>query len=160
MAKVEPGRDPEMVQRTNTLNLVFALTSIGLLLAFSWMVWADYAREWKKYQVRFAHMEQDQARKQVQAARSQVDAGKLQQIDAQIAQGAQESAQRRGQIKKLESELHDLDGEEYRVDQDYRFTKANIDVARYEYEEAAETKAGSADRKKKHLDDLDNAYTP
>lgn len=39
MAKVEPGRDPEMVQRTIRMNLVFALTSIALLITLSWMVW-------------------------------------------------------------------------------------------------------------------------
>jgi len=118
------------------------------------MVWADYAREWKKYQIRFARMEQDQAKKQVQAAKSQVDAAKMQQIDAQLAQGAREKAQRQAQIKKLESEVHDLEGEYYRVDQDYRFTKANIDVARYVYEEAAEKKQRNADAKKKDLDRL------
>src|SRR4026209_852573 len=101
MAKVEPGRDPEMVQRTIRMNLVFALTSIALLITLSWMVWADYAREWKKYQIRFAHMEQDQTRQQVQAAKGRVDAAKAQQLAAQLAQGAQEEAQRRGQIKKL-----------------------------------------------------------
>ena len=55
--KNEPGRDPEMVQRTQKLNLLFALTSLGLLLAFSWMVWADYDREWKKYQTEFNLLE-------------------------------------------------------------------------------------------------------
>ena len=49
-------------------NVVFALTSIGLLLvAFSLMIWADYDREWKKYQMQFnaargqAHREADPA---------------------------------------------------------------------------------------------------
>ena len=43
--KNEPGRDPQMVERTQKLNVVFALTSLGLLVVFSLMVWADYDRE-------------------------------------------------------------------------------------------------------------------
>ena len=35
MAKPEPGRDPQMAERTQRLNLLFALTSIAMLLAFS-----------------------------------------------------------------------------------------------------------------------------
>ena len=153
MAKVEPGRDPEMVRRTNRMNVVFALTSIGLLFAFSLMVWVDYAREWKKYQIRFTKMEEDTTRKQIQEARNKVGQPRIQQIDARLAQGRQEEAQRRADISRIQNELNDLEGEEYRIDQDYRFTKADIDVARYDYEEAAQHKARSADKKKKDLDD-------
>ncbi|HET8646123.1 MAG TPA: c-type cytochrome, partial [Vicinamibacteria bacterium] len=157
MARVEPGRDPEMVHRTNTLNVVFALTSIALLLAFSWMVWADYAREWKQYQVRFAELERDLTKRQIQEVDSKVDAGRRQQLEAQLAQGRQEAEQRRGELRKIESELSDLEGEEYRVDQDFRFTKANIDVYRYEYEEAAQHKRG-ADKKLKRLQDAERRW--
>jgi cytochrome c2 len=154
MAKVEPGRDPEMVHRTNSLNILFALTSIGLLLAFSWMVWADYAREWKKYQVQFAKMEKDKTRQAIADAGNKVDKARIEQIDARLAQGRQEEAQRQADISKVQSEIKDLEGEEYRVDQNFRFTKADIDVARYNYEEAAEHKARSSDQRKKHLDGL------
>ena len=90
-AKVEPGRDPEMAERTQKLNVVFALTSIGLLLAFSWMVWADYNREWKKYQIEFnrargqAHPGADRAGPR-QGGRGPA----ARQLEAQLAQGEQE----------------------------------------------------------------------
>src|SRR5262245_27942446 len=98
MAKVEPGRDPEMVHRTNSLNILFAVTSIGLLLAFAWMVWADYAREWKQYQVRFAKMEQDKTRQAITDAGNKVDKARLQQIDERLAKGRQEEGQRQADI--------------------------------------------------------------
>jgi cytochrome c2 len=155
MAKNEPGRDPEMVARTQTLNVVFAVSSIALLLAFSWMVWDDYHREWKKYQVEFNKLEVKLTEAQIQEALGKEDAAKRDELQARLAQGAQEIAARRADVRKAESEIERLDGEWYRVDQDSRFTKAEIDVARWEYEEAAEHKAGSAARKKQHLDALE-----
>src|SRR5688572_27128173 len=141
-AKVEPGRDPEMAGRTQTLNVVFALTSIALLLTFSWMVWADYDREWKKYQIEFNDMEVERTRQQKDEAAGKVDAAKRQQIQAQLAQGEQEAAARRQEIEQAQEELGKLNARWYRVDQDFRFTKAEIDVDRYEYEEAVQRKRG------------------
>ena len=155
-AKVEPGRDPEMAGRTQTLNVVFALTSIALLLTFSWMIWADYNREWKKYQVRFTDMEVERTQAQRKEAADKMDAAKRQAIEARLAQGAQEEAARRQDIEAAQDQLGKLNATWYAVDQDFRFTKARIDVARYEYEEAVQHQRG-VERKKKALDDLESA---
>ena len=55
--KKDPGRDPEMAERTRALNVVFALSSIALLVSMTWMIWADYDREWKRYQIDFNRFE-------------------------------------------------------------------------------------------------------
>jgi hypothetical protein len=55
-------------------------------------------------------------------------------------------------VTKAEGDVEKLEGEWYRVDQDYRFTKAEIDVARYDYEEAAHHGAASAAKKKAKLE--------
>ena len=55
--KRDPGRDPEMAKRTEALNVVFAVSSLALLVAMSWMIWADYDREWKRYQIDFNRLE-------------------------------------------------------------------------------------------------------
>ncbi len=143
--KVEPGRDPQMADRTRKLNVVFALTSIGLLITFSLMIWYDYARPWKKHQNEFTLLEVKRTEVEIQEALGKVDAGKRKALEEQIARGAEEKKARRQEIEKVEDELDKLDGEWYRVDQDYRFTKAKIDVARYEYEEAEHKGARSAD---------------
>src|SRR5262245_58366071 len=153
-AKHEPGRDPEMAGRTATLNVVFALTSIGLLVALSYMIWDDYNREWKQYQKRFNTLEVKLTEDQVQQALGKVDAAKRQQVQAQLAEGEKEIAARRSDVEKAQKEASQLDAEWYRVDQEYRFTKAEIDVARYEYEEAAHKGQGSAARKQRHFDEL------
>jgi cytochrome c2 len=156
--KNEPGRDPQMVERTQKLNVVFALTSIGLLVTFSLMVWADYARDWKRYQKQFTDMEATLTKKQIEEALGKVDAARRAELESKLAQGNQEMAARRSEVKKAEGEVEKLEGEWYRVDQDYRFTKAEIDVARYEYEEAARHGAGSTPRKKAHLDELETKW--
>ena len=127
MAKNEPGRDPEMVSRTRALNVVFALTSLGLLVVLSLMVWADYDRPWKKYQKEFTTLEQKRTEEQIQQALGKVDAARKAQIEAQLQKGEQEAAQNADAIRKAQAEVDDLHNEWYRVDQDFRFTKAKID---------------------------------
>src|SRR5688500_14357003 len=97
--KNEPGRDPAMVERTQKLNLVSALTSIGLLITFSIMVWADYDRDWKKYQKNFADMEVTLTKKQIEEALGKVDAGRRAELEQKLAQGRQEAAADRSEIK-------------------------------------------------------------
>src|SRR5438093_12360139 len=117
-SKPEPGRDPEMAGRTATLNVVFALTSIGLLLAFTYMIWDDYNREWKQYQKRFNRLEVKLTQDQVQQALGKVDAARRQHVQAQLAQGEKEIAARRGEVNQAEKEAAKLDADWYRVDQE------------------------------------------
>ncbi len=159
-AKVEPGRDPEMSARTKTLNVVFALTSIGLLIAFSLMVWADYDRPWKKYQIEFNELEVKLTKEQRDAALGKVDAAKAKALEAQLAEGEKQIAAQAGELAKFRAEVERLKGVWYRVDQDFRFTKAKIDVARYDYEEALHKGEKSAVAKKKRLDDLEASVAP
>jgi cytochrome c2 len=156
--KTEPGRDPEMVGRTQKLNLVFALSSLALLLAFSWMVWADYDREWKKYQLEFTKLEVRRTQEQIQQAASKVDAGRRSEIQAQLAKGEQEAAARAQDISAAESDIKRLHADWYAVDQDFRFTKARIDVARFESEQAAHEGRGNATRKKSALEALEKRW--
>jgi cytochrome c2 len=157
-AKPEPGRDPEMAGRTASLNVVFALTSIGLLLALSYMIWDDYNREWKQYQKRFNRLEVKLTEEQVQQALGKVDAARRQQVQAQLAQGEKEIAARRDEVSKAQAARDNLNADWYRVDQEYRFTKAAIDEARYAYEEAAQHGARSAAGKKRRLDELESRW--
>jgi cytochrome c2 len=147
-----------MADRTRTLNLVFALTSIGLLIAFSLMVWYDYDREWKQYQLAFNKLEVKRTEAQIQEALGKVDGARRQELQAKLAQGAEEARARAQEIRKLEDELTDLGGKWYAADQNFRFTKAHIDVARYELEEARQQKKGSADRRRRELEELEKTW--
>jgi cytochrome c2 len=149
-----------MAQRTRSLNLVFALTSLGLLLALSWMVWADYDRDWKRYQTRFTDLERKLTQEQIQAAEQKIGPEKVKAIRDAVAQAQQDVAKRRSEVAAAQAKVQHLrNGEEYRADQDYKFTKAEIDVARYDWEEAAKHGARSADARKARLDQLDKRWS-
>src|SRR5438128_5421202 len=153
-SKPEPGRDPQMADRARKLNVVFALTSIGMLIAFTVMIWADYDREWKNFQKQFNRLEIKVTKEQAEQALGKVDATRRQELQAEMERAKQEESQRKGDIKKAQSDRDKLEGEWYAVDQDFRFTKAEIDVARYDFEEAAHKNLKSANAKQKHLQDL------
>jgi mono/diheme cytochrome c family protein len=157
-AKLEPGRDPEMFTRTQKLNVLFALSSIGLLLAFTWMIWADYDRGWKHYQTEFSKLEVKTTEDQI-AALNQSGSAQIQAIQAELKKGDEEIAARQKDVNAAQAEVDRLkNGAVYRTDQDFRFTKAEIDVARYEYEDAALRKEASTDKKKAHLQELEKRW--
>ncbi len=147
-----------MTERTRKLNLVFALTSIGLLLVLSLMVWVDYDREWKKYQIEFNQLDVNLTKEQIEQSLGKVDAKKREGLEQQLAQGQQEIAARGEEVRAARAEAERLQGKWYGIDQSHRFTKAKIDVARYEYEEAAHDGKGSAERKQAHLDGLEKQF--
>jgi cbb3-type cytochrome oxidase cytochrome c subunit len=140
--KLEPGRDPEMARRTQRLNLVFAASSVGLLVALSMMVWADYDREWKRYQIEFGALEVEATEKQIEEALGKVGKQRLDALQASLEQGRREAAERASEIGRIDEELRQLGGQWYAADQDFRFTKARIDVARYELDEAVHHRHG------------------
>ena len=136
MAKPEPESDPRLAARNQKLNVLFALSALGLLATVGLMVRADYDREWRQYQIEFNRRRVELTKEQIQKALSPEDAQRLGEIEAQVAQGRKEAEAQRGEIRKVQAEIDAGQAEWYAVDQEYRFTKAKLDVARYELDEA------------------------
>ena len=80
MAKPEPEADPGLAARNQKLHVLFAVSSIGLLVAIGCMVWADYDREWRPYQIEFNRMRVAQTETQIEEALSPEDAETLNDI--------------------------------------------------------------------------------
>jgi len=157
--KPEPGRDPEMVERTQKLNVVFALTSVGLLIVLSLMIWADYDREWKRYQTEFNKLEVVATTQQIKDAEGKAGADRLKAVRDDLQKGNEEIRARWSEVKAAQAELDRIrNGELYRVDQDYRFTKAKIDVKRFDYEEAVHQKNKEAVARQAELHKLEKAW--
>jgi cytochrome c2 len=154
MAKPEPGRDPKMVSRAQQLNLLFGVSSIVLLFTTALMIWDDYDREWRHHQIEFNKLEMAETRQLIATAEDGVDATRRGELEGQLTEGREEVRQRRDEVQAAEDALRSLGGEWYAADQDYRFTKARIDVARYEYDEAVHNNTSAQTSKKAHLDEL------
>src|SRR5690349_8626008 len=101
--KPEPGRDAGMADRARKLNVVFALSSIAMLLAFTVMIWDDYDREWKKYQKQFGSIEYRVTRQQAEQAKEKVPTAEQQALQAEMDKARQEEAARRDDIKKAQA---------------------------------------------------------
>ena len=67
------------------LNVVFAASSIFLLLTTVWMVWDDFDREWKNTQRRFVQLETEVTQANLERATRGVDQKKMADLQARLA---------------------------------------------------------------------------
>ena len=134
------------------LNKWFALSSI-LFTAFWIMVFADdYNRPWKKYQIEFRKLEAVKIKQDIEsedAALSENDdynklIGSLESIQSNLELQSEAISEINSKIKSLNIDL-------YRDNQNYQFSKADMDAQRYKYEEALYGNGDVAREEKKYL---------
>ena len=122
-----------------TLHLVFAISSIAMLLATIWMVMADHLRPWKQVQRQFQEVE----RGKLKAAEAEKLAEQNTKLKAQIDQKDQEiaaaesearTADRADQIRDLDKKLRMLEGSAEDLDTKRRFQKVDLDSKRSLYD--------------------------
>jgi cytochrome c2 len=118
------------------LNLIFALTSLALLLATGAMVFYDYVRGWKWFQLEFNRLQQQRIDQELSAHHDAATIKELGQLEKQLREGQVEVARQRNEYMEAQKELDEWEGKHYAADQDYRFTKAILDAKRYETEAA------------------------
>jgi cytochrome c2 len=116
------------------LNIVFAASSIFLLLSTVWMVWDDYDRDWKNTQRRFSQLQYDVAQADLQKAQRAVDKNKLQQAQAQLAAAQKTATANQAKIDELQKKLDDVDFRLDRTQRDFTYAKATLDHDRYDFE--------------------------
>ena len=134
------------------LNKWFALSSI-LFTAFWIMVFADdYNRPWKKYQIEFRKLEAVKIKQDIEsedAALSENDdynklIGSLESIQSNLELQSEAISEINSKIKSLNIDL-------YRDNQNYQFSKADMDAQRYKYEEALYGNGDVTREEKKYL---------
>ncbi|HEX8173139.1 MAG TPA: c-type cytochrome [Thermoanaerobaculia bacterium] len=116
------------------LNLIFALTSIGLLMVTGAMVFYDYVRGWKWYQLEFNRLQEQRIEAQLHSSTDAETRKKLAEVDREMRQGQVEIARQRDAYVEAQRELDEWEGKHYAADQDYRFAKAVLDAKRYALE--------------------------
>src|SRR5688500_31373 len=116
------------------LNLIFALTSLALLLATGAMVFYDYVRGWKWFQLEFNRLQQERIEQELSVANDEETRRRVAELDKEMREGQVEIARRRREYLDAQEVLNAWEGKHYAADQDYRFAKALLDAKRYEVE--------------------------
>src|SRR4051812_18481957 len=99
------------------LNVVFAASSIFMLLVTVWMVWADFDREWKGTQRRFNALQIEVTNAQLKQTQQGVNKAKLQQLQQQLAAAHQSEQTNKAKIDEIQKKLADVDARLYRATQ-------------------------------------------
>lgn len=118
------------------LNLIFALTSLGLLAVTGAMVFYDYVRGWKWFQLEFNRIQQERIEQELHAKNDAATRAQLADLDKQYRDAQKDVAKHRNDYIEAQKVLDDWEGKHYAADQDYRFAKAVLDAKRYELESA------------------------
>lgn len=118
------------------LNLIFALSSLVLLAVTGGMVFYDYVRGWKWFQLEFNRIQQERIEKQLRGADDEATRKQLAALDREVREGQAEVARQRNEFVRAQKTLEEWEGKYYAADQDFRFAKALMDAKRYEVEAA------------------------
>src|SRR4051794_21047486 len=119
------------------LHLVFALSSVAMMLSIVWMIAADHFRPWKDFQRDFQEIErrklEAQEREKLEAQqktkRSQIEA-----LDAQIKAAEARRVEHASEVRQLDDKLRRLGGTVAGLDTRKRFMKAELDSKRSLYD--------------------------
>ncbi len=128
------------------LHLVFAVSSVAMLLSTVWMVMADHLRPWKQFQREFQGIEHDKLvateKEKDQELRDKYQA-QLDEINRQIQEAEANAETRAAELRKLDREIDRLGGRAEYLDIRRRFKKADLDSKRSLYD-------GMIDRGEEH----------
>jgi len=136
------------------LNLIFALTSLGLLATTGAMVFYDYVRGWKWFQLEFNRIQEERIQQQIEVANDAETREALAALDKEMREGQVEVARQRNAYVEAQKALDDWEGRHYAADQDYRFAKALLDAKRYEFEAAHVQHRPDEAQKKREYEEL------
>jgi len=136
------------------LNKWFAISS--LLFALIWLLAFanDFNRPWKKYQIEFRELEIEKTRSDVAAASTDLESNEdFTALKVQLETAQNEVESRQEEIDTLQDGIKKLDAQLYAKNQIYQFAKADMDVAKYNFEQAQHGH-GNLNESKKLLDGL------
>lgn len=150
-------KDTDHAYDINRLNMFFALSSIIMFIFFAWMMWADFSRDWKRYQAEFRKLERARtAAMESKEEETLASNPEYQKVQQEIQAADAELKAKRADFQKAQAQQAKVQGEWYRADQAFRFSKAQFEAQRYDYEAAVAEHPKDAPKQKQKLDKIDN----
>ena len=134
-----PEKRPDRHYNFGRMNMVFALSSLGLLAVTLWMAFADYAQPWKRIQSEFRSLERQKLVREAEAEKLRLNQNDLVQLKQQVAQAQKELDQHHKDIAKLEAEVSDWKAKVYSADSAWKGRKATADASKFQYDNALQS---------------------
>lgn len=134
----------EYLRKMSTLNVLFAISSVGLLAITVWMVYDDYSRSWKRHQAEFRRLEAGVVTADLEAARQAVDRAALETAWKDLDAARTEAAARTHDLEAANARVRRIDADHFRVDLQFREVKSTYDARKFEYEELLHEDAARA----------------
>ncbi len=147
--KLEPG----MAYNTKVLNKVFAFLSAIFLISVFWMLLDDYIRPWKVYQVEATKIKQERLAKVIEETEQSLDASEIKALEDEILVAEQESQKHNETIKKIEEEMHKLEGVIHAWSIKKGEANAQVSALTFKAEMSMEHKEHNADKLMQQLKD-------
>jgi len=139
----------------NKLNIIFACSSVVLLMVLGGVFMNDYSRTWKDYQKDFRTLEIEKTRMKYDAALTKLDkTPEYQALVTQLAEVKQAYDENCSESKATKKEIEQLRAKNTLLTQDLKFTTAKLDAARYRYESQKAHGDGHVEAEKKDFETL------
>ncbi len=143
--------------KISSLNKLFAIASLILLLAIILLFVDDYSREWKRYQRAFRDLEVEKTRIKYDLELSNLEGqGPYQDLQKELSQARREFSQKSQDLKSLQAGITKTQSRLEILNKEYQFAKAEYDSAKYHYEQASQRQDPQVSSAKKRLDELEN----
>ena len=133
---VPPVKRPDRHYNFERTNIVFAASSIALLLVTVWMVIPDYAKPWKRLQSQFRDLERQAAIEELAAEKQSLNENELAQLGAEVAAEGEKLVAQRAEIDELERDAIRVGKRIFAADAQSRGSKSLLDTARYQLDQA------------------------
>ncbi|MBI4431122.1 MAG: c-type cytochrome [Candidatus Omnitrophica bacterium] len=128
--------DTHQLYKGSTLHRIFAIGSVLFLLGVFWMVWADYSREWKRFQRQFDALEIEKAEKALKRAEGKLKKDEIDRLNGELAGEKKNLKAHSGEIRSAGKSLDEAETELYKLQQAHSIAKSYFEAVRYEFEEA------------------------
>ena len=119
------------------LHLVFAISSVAMLVVTVWMVMADHLRPWKEVQREFQLIERDKLKAAEKEKQDELDSkykNDLKDVNDKIEAANAGASERAGQIDAIGGQISRLDAAAEELDMQRRFKKTELDSKRSLYD--------------------------
>ena len=147
-----PEKRPDRHYNFGRMNMVFAVSSLLLLAVTLWMVFADYAQPWKRYQAEFRTLEHQKLVKDEEAEKAKINQQQVGQLQKDVQSAQANVDQHNAGAAELEKKIAHLTSDRNIAISEWKKAKSLLDAKKFDYDQATQQKKASAAKEGKEAD--------